>query len=587
MGLGKIPPNCLEIEQAVLGAMMLEPQYIVNVLTFLRPDCFYNDDNRKIFEVIQTLSREEKPIDILIVKDELLKKGYINDKLTPYYLTELTSKVTSASHLDYHAAIVYQKYLYRRMIGICDKIINKCYEGDEDIDDIIEEGTEQIAAMLSFKKRKDVCDFHTALEIAGDEIDANTTQISNIYKTGFPIFDKLYALKENTLFMIGGDKGSAKTNYLCAIGKNLVTLNDNVFILWVTMEDPKEKIVRRFISSECGLSDRKLLSIGGRMNDEEKAKAMAAYATVKKLTNDIMFIDQKVDVPLLRKNVKKYTEVAKAQGKKLIVFVDNFGLIEVPGFRDEVQRDNFLIGELMSIRAESKPLIILIHHLNKAHLGGLKDGFRPLESSLRGSGKILDYVNQCALVNLPKKYPQLMEAYKKSVVEMPEDIPINDYDLFKSTFMKLNNRPDYNTNKAGIKDVSQQAFNQFTDIIMFEKTFDDGTPMNAVELYKRWMIYIGEKEAMNAERDPKYRTEIPSLCTYFEKKMYNYTNRVNKESRDYYLFGGRELSKDKQYEMLQRVFIVDAVKIRDYDTNGDSLIHYEVDLNKNEFIEYE
>ncbi len=587
MDLGKIPPHDEKLEISLLGAIMLDNNVLRDISIFLKKESFYKEVNGIIYGVMIDLYHKDKPIDMLIVSDELKKINKLDECGGYMYISNIATATVVSHNALFHAQIIYQKYINREMISICHNIIKKCYEEQEDIDDIIEEGTEKISSMLSMKKRKDMIDFNTALDSAANEIDNNIVATSSIFRTGYAKFDELYALKKNTIFLIAGDKGSAKSNFVASLCKGLITLNNNVYLLWFTMEDPKEKIIRRFMSSECGLSDRKLLSIGCKITGEEQIMIGEAYQKVSSYSNNISFVDQKVDLMQLKKMIRKSNEIAKSRDKELIVIIDNLGLIDHPGIKDELTRENYVAGELVNIRSETHACILLVHHLSKAQLfkANVKDGYRPREEYIRGSSRIVDYCNQSALVNLPSKYPDLMETYRKTTIDMPDEIPINDSTIFAQTFMSINPNPDYHTNKIGIKDLRQSSFNKFVDIIMQESNFDDGTPMNAIELYKRWINYVTLMDSINADRDAKWKKEVCALYTFFDKKMYNYKERENKDSREYYLFNGTGISNDKKYDVLSKLFIIEANKIRDYSPKGDAILRYEANLNSNIFNE--
>ena len=111
--LGKIPPQALELEEAVLGAMMLEKNAALEILDLLQPESFYVEANQKIFKAISDLSSEYKPVDMLTVTEELRKKGELDEVGGAYYVSKLTSNIGSAVHLEFHARIIAQKYIQR------------------------------------------------------------------------------------------------------------------------------------------------------------------------------------------------------------------------------------------------------------------------------------------------------------------------------------------------------------------------------------------------------------------------------------------------------------------------------------------
>ena len=116
--IGKVPPQALELEEAVLGAIMLEKDAIITVIDILRPASFYKEAHRMIFEAVLELSKRLEPIDLLTVTEELKKREQLDEVGGPYFLTQLTSSVASAAHIEFHARIISQKYIQRELIRI-------------------------------------------------------------------------------------------------------------------------------------------------------------------------------------------------------------------------------------------------------------------------------------------------------------------------------------------------------------------------------------------------------------------------------------------------------------------------------------
>ena len=112
---GKLPPQAPELEEAVLGAIMIEKDAYSLVSEILKPECFYKDANQKIFTAIMTLALHQEPIDMHTVTEQLRKNGTIDDIGGPYYITLMTAKVSSAAHLEYHSRIIVQKFLAREL----------------------------------------------------------------------------------------------------------------------------------------------------------------------------------------------------------------------------------------------------------------------------------------------------------------------------------------------------------------------------------------------------------------------------------------------------------------------------------------
>src|SRR4030043_16489 len=136
--LGKIPPQAIELEEAVLGAVMLEKDAILEIIDILSPESFYKEEHQKIFQAIIDLSSNNKAIDILTVTEELKKNKVLEEVGGPLYITQLTSRVASAAHLEFHARIVAQKHIQRELIRVSSEIQNKAFDDSIDVNDLLD-----------------------------------------------------------------------------------------------------------------------------------------------------------------------------------------------------------------------------------------------------------------------------------------------------------------------------------------------------------------------------------------------------------------------------------------------------------------
>ncbi|MDB5013867.1 MAG: dnaB, partial [Daejeonella sp.] len=137
-GMGKLPPQALDLEEAVLGALMLEKDALSAVIDILKPEVFYKDSHQKIFEAIHALFQKSSPVDILTVTAQLRQQGDLEMVGGAYYITELTNRVASAANIEYHARIISQKFIQRELIRISTEIISNAYEDTTDIFDLLD-----------------------------------------------------------------------------------------------------------------------------------------------------------------------------------------------------------------------------------------------------------------------------------------------------------------------------------------------------------------------------------------------------------------------------------------------------------------
>src|SRR5690606_31662439 len=154
-GLGKLPPQAVDLEEAVLGALMLEKNALSEVIDILKPDSFYKESHQKIFEAIFSLFQKTSPIDILTVTAELRKMGALELVGGAYYITQLTNRVVSAANIEYHARIISQKYIQRELIKVSTEIINSSYDETSDIFDLLDHAEKSLFDIAQNNLRRD------------------------------------------------------------------------------------------------------------------------------------------------------------------------------------------------------------------------------------------------------------------------------------------------------------------------------------------------------------------------------------------------------------------------------------------------
>lgn len=168
----KIQPQDKEIEDAVLGALMLERDAYAIVCDLLRPESFYDPGNQKIYAAINKLGVMQQPIDMLTVTQQLRADGALDDVGGPVRISELTSNVASAAHIEYHARIVAQKFLARRLISFCSEIEKKSFDESYDIDDLLQEAEGKLFEISQGNLKKDFTQIDPVINSAMEQIEA-------------------------------------------------------------------------------------------------------------------------------------------------------------------------------------------------------------------------------------------------------------------------------------------------------------------------------------------------------------------------------------------------------------------------------
>ncbi len=211
---GRQLPRDTELEEAVLGALMLEKDAYTNVCDILKAESFYEPANRKIYEAIQTLGASQQPIDMLTVTEQLRLNGTLDEVGGPVFVSELTSRVASGAHVEYHARIVAQKYLARELITFASEIEKKAFDESNDVDDLMQEAEGRLFEISQRNVKKDVTQIDPVIGNAIDQIQAAANRTSGLsgLETGFHNLDKLTSGWQNSdLIIIAARPAMGKT----------------------------------------------------------------------------------------------------------------------------------------------------------------------------------------------------------------------------------------------------------------------------------------------------------------------------------------------------------------------------------------
>ncbi|HAL64867.1 MAG TPA: replicative DNA helicase, partial [Bacteroidales bacterium] len=168
--LGKIPPQALEVEEVVLGALLLEKNALTAVIDFLKPETFYKEAHQRIFSAIKRLFAESQPIDLITVTNELRKTGELEIIGGPYYLAQLTNRVASSANIEFHSRILAEKYIQRELIRVSTEIIHNAYEDSMDALDLLDKAEMALFSIIDENFRRDYEKMDSLVRKAVEEI---------------------------------------------------------------------------------------------------------------------------------------------------------------------------------------------------------------------------------------------------------------------------------------------------------------------------------------------------------------------------------------------------------------------------------
>ena len=575
---GRVPPQAIELEEAILGAIMLEPNAYLRVHHFFKEDAvLYKESHRKIMNAIRQLYDAKLGIDLLTVTDKLKSNGDLESVGGPIYLTQLTSKVVSAANVEFHCMIVTDKFLLRELIRIGTEMQHRAFDGSIDANEIAEWAEEEMMKKfdLDIEGR---ASFKDALHSTMMDI-ANKAKglVNSFIRTGDPEVDEKLAIRVRQMLLIAGSEGCGKTKFVTYLSKGILDNNDNVRVLWFSMEDSKEQIVRSYISMGSKLTTKQLQSINYKVTDDDLAKINKAVDEFKEY--NIEFIDRVCSISTIMRKGKMMRE--KYKDDILIIIIDNLGLIDTDSFYKGLEKDDYLAGKLKELCDMTDASIFLLHHITKeaAKKFNINDGYRPRKEYIKGSTRILDYVQQAVMVNLPRRYPDLIqeEKVKGELFNWKEKKGPFDKTRFLTEFWSLNPHGDKNT--RAITDLQETTWTSLKFACASE-TLADGSLITVSYLMRKYIEYSIYIEDKNRGRENQYHTEKMALYTFITNKKYVEDYKPQATGRTYYLYGN-DLTRAKY---IQNLFIAESIKNRDgSNTDDNNIIRYMADLDHNIF----
>lgn len=397
---GKIPPQALDLEEVVLGAMMIDKKGVDEVIDILSPDAFYKEAHQYIFEAIFKLFESSEPIDLLTVSSQLRKDQKLDLVGGDFYLISLTQKVSSSAHIEFHARIILQKFIQRSLIKISNEIIEDSYDETKDVFDLLDKAEARLYEVTQGNIKKSS---ETAQELviqAKKKIEeiSNKEGLSGI-PSGFDKVDKLTSgWQESDLIIVAARPGMGKTALTLSMARN-ISVNNDIPVAFFSLEMSSVQLITRLISSETGLSSEKLRT--GRL---EKHEWEQLNVKVKALEKAPLFIDDTPSLSIF--DLRAKARRLKSQHDIKLVIIDYLQLMTAGGSQKGGNREQEISMISRNLKALAKELsvpVIALSQLSRAveTRGGSK---RPLLSDLRESGAIEQDADIVSFIYRPEYY---------------------------------------------------------------------------------------------------------------------------------------------------------------------------------------
>ena len=405
---GRLQPQAVDLEEAVLGALMIEKDAFSQVSEILRPESFYEHRNQLIFKAISDLALKEKPVDILTVKEQLEKNDELEEVGGPFYITELSSRVASSAHIEYHAQIIAQKYLARQLISYTSGIQSKAFDTTLDVDDLMQEAEGKLFEIAQKNLKQDYTQINPVIEEAYEQLRkaaARTDGLSGL-ESGFHDLDQITAgWQKSDLIIIAARPAMGKTAFALSMARNIAVDYRKPCALF-SLEMSNVQLVNRLISNVCEIPGEKIRS--GQMADYEWAQL---DSKLKNLIDAPLFVDETPGLSIFEFRTKARRLVREHHVECIIV--DYLQLMTASGMGFNRQEEVSTISRsLKGLAKELKSPIIALSQVNRdvekrtdpSRPESAAESKRPQLSDLRESGAIEQDADIVIFIHRPEYY---------------------------------------------------------------------------------------------------------------------------------------------------------------------------------------
>ena len=351
LDLGKLPPQALDLEESVLGALMLEKDALTNVIDILKPENFYKDANKEIYQSIIDLFNDSEPIDLLTVTSQLKKNGKLEYVGGSFYVTQLTTRVNSASNIEYHARIILEQSIKRQLIEVSGEVQKEAYEDTTDVFDLLDNTEQSLFDISESHIRKNYSQVKGLMKEAIDELQAKKTRKDGItgVPSGFIDLDNITSgWQPSDLVIIAGRPSMGKTAFVLSMMRN-ASIDHEMPIALFSLEMSSLQIVNRLISSEAELDSDKIKK--GNLKDYEWQQLLHK---TDQLNNAKIFIDDTPALSILELRAK--SRRLKSQHDIQCIIVDYLQLMSGEYGKSSGNREQEIASISRSLKAIAKEL---------------------------------------------------------------------------------------------------------------------------------------------------------------------------------------------------------------------------------------
>jgi len=405
MVYGKVPPQAKDIEEAVLGAIMLEKSAFDTVVEILKPECFYVDGHQRIYRAMQSLAQKSQPIDILTVVEELRTREELEMVGGPYYVTKLTNVVVSAANIEAHSRIIMQKFIQRELIRISSEIIGDAYEDSTDVFDLLDDAESKLFEITNNHLRKNFDSIDTVLVKTIQRIEDLRNKDEDItgVPTGFASLDHItYGWQPTDLIILAARPSVGKTAFALNLAKNAALHPKKPTpVAFFSLEMSASQLVQRILSAESEIWLEKIAR--GKLEEHEMKQLYAKG--IQKLAQAPIFIDDTAALNIFEFRAK--CRRLKNKHNVGLIIIDYLQLMSGTGENRNSNREqeiSRISRDLKSLAKELGVPIIALSQLSR-EVEKRKEGNKmPQLSDLRESGAIEQDADMVMFLYRPEYY---------------------------------------------------------------------------------------------------------------------------------------------------------------------------------------
>lgn len=412
MELGKIPPNDIEAEQAVLGSLLTDKDAVISAIEILKPEDFYREDNKAIYGAILSLYNRAEPIDIITLKAELVSIGKFDVVGGLEYLASLPDMAPTSANIDKYIKIVEEKSMLRTLIQTANQIISLGYDPMQEVENIMDEAEKRIFNVMQKRNQKGYASIKDILvdTFAGLERLYNQKQHITGVPTGFSDLDyKTAGLHESDLILIAARPAMGKSAFALNLATN-AALKANVPVAIFSLEMSKEQMVNRILCSEAMVDSNKIRT--GKIDDEDWMKLAGALGP---LSEAGIYIDDTPGISVME--IRAKCRKLKLEKNIGLVVIDYLQLVQASSSRRGGSREQEISEISRSLKILAKEInvpVIALSQLSRAP--EQRPDHRPMLSDLRESGAIEQDADIVMFLYRDDYYNE--ESEKKNIAEV-------------------------------------------------------------------------------------------------------------------------------------------------------------------------